>query len=248
MHPAPFNWHSRQAFRLLGAASAIFVVACLLFTGPVYYAQLRYDLGGHSATTSPTASSPAEAGPGTPELSISKIGVKAPIVFVLSQDETDVLAGLQNGVIHYPSTAVPGQAGNVVIFGHSSADWWKPGSYKFIFSLLNKLTVNDQITITYGGRHYSYVVTGSRVVQPTEVSVMNPTDTPTLTLITCSPLGTSLRRLVVTARQIGPAPVSDTKVATASSATNLQSIVGSPGVSANFWDFLARIWRHEVRF
>jgi sortase A len=109
-------------------------------------------------------------------------------------------------VVHYGSTALPGQAGNVALFGHSSNDWWEPGNYKFVFVLLDKLAPGDKVTVDFQSKRYTYEVTSSKVVEPTDVGVLAPTSTPTLTLITCSPPGTSLRRLIVTAKQVDPDP------------------------------------------
>jgi sortase A len=151
------------------------------------------------ATTPPAANE-------APGLNIPSIGVKAPIVFTPRTDEGGVQLALRDGVVHYATTAKPGQNGNVVLFGHSSGQAWAKGNYKFVFTLLNKLTRNDIVTIGYDGKRYTYVVLDSKVVDPTDVSVLNPTGEPTLTLITCTPVGTSRNRLVVTARQIDPDP------------------------------------------
>src|SRR4030095_4689134 len=133
-----------------------------------------------------------------PKIIINKINVNAPVVF----DQTTVNEGnfqkaLQHGVVHYPNTALPGQQGNVVIFGHSSGQWWAPGDYKFIFSLLDKMSVNDEIVLDYKGMRYIYKVTSTQVVSPDTVSVLNqPPNEHALTLITCTPVGTNLKRLI----------------------------------------------------
>ncbi len=137
---------------------------------------------------------------------IPKINVSAPVVFADSAAEDEVMKDLQDGVVHYVNTAKPGENGNAVIFGHSSNDWWEPGNFKFVFALLGKLEVGDQIQINYSSRKYVYEVAEKKVVAPTEVSVLNATPDPTLTLITCTPPGTAWQRLIITAKQIQPAP------------------------------------------
>jgi len=63
------------------------------------------------------------------------------------------------------------------------------------------------IYINYEGKRYSYTVTKKEVVKPTEVQkLIYPTEKPVLTLITCTPLGTALNRLLVTAEQVSPDP------------------------------------------
>src|ERR1700722_6071761 len=70
---------------------------------------------------------------------INSINVNAPITFETKDSESQFLLDLRNGVVHYPGTALPGQEGNVAIFGHSSGVWWEIGNYKFVFTLLNKV-------------------------------------------------------------------------------------------------------------
>src|SRR5690348_1844517 len=56
-----------------------------------------------------------------PEVIIPKINVELPVIYgTTSINESDVQAALENGVFHYPTTAVPGQSGNAAYFGHSS--------------------------------------------------------------------------------------------------------------------------------
>lgn len=136
---------------------------------------------------------------------IDKISVSAPIIYSEKEiNEKSFQLALRNGVVHFPETALPGQNGNVVIFGHSSGAWWVPGNYKHVFTLLDKLSVNDIVTIEYQGITYKYKIKNTRIVMPTEVSVLNQTNFPTLTLITCYPVGTNEKRLIVEAEQISP--------------------------------------------
>lgn len=147
------------------------------------------------------------------EIIIPKIGVRAPLVFIDTNDENSVLNALHDGVVHYYGTASPGENGNSVFFGHSSNDWWEAGNYKFIFVLLEKLTVGDIYEIHYNSRKYVYTVTETKVVEPTDLSVLNQTAEPTSTLITCTPPGTSWRRFIVHAKQTSPVATSTAKPA-----------------------------------
>ena len=66
---------------------------------------------------------------------INSINVTAPVIYdQTTVNEDNFLQALHNGVVHYPNTAFPGQVGNMVIFGHSSGQWWAPGTYKFVFT------------------------------------------------------------------------------------------------------------------
>jgi len=179
-------------------------------------AQLSYRFSHHSTTVAvlgaSTSIAPGIAAPSAPartpdpsaptEIIIPAINVKAPVVM----DETSHVdwkeqLALRRGVLHYSDTAVPNtQNGNVVIFGHSSGVAWAPGNYKWIFTLLNKLHPGDQIEINYQGIPYIYEVTDSVVVKPTDFSILTQTPNPILTLVTCTPVGTSTNRLVVHAK------------------------------------------------
>ncbi|OGB74525.1 hypothetical protein A2V68_02860 [candidate division Kazan bacterium RBG_13_50_9] len=140
-------------------------------------------------------------------LVIPKIGVDVPIVFVDSTSNKDILEAIKDGVVHYADTAMPGRIGNMFVTGHSSYYWWRGGSYNQIFALLEHLQPNDLVYVYYQGGEYVYRVSGSMVVNPDQTEVLEPTPTPTLSLMTCTPIGTNLRRLIVKADLISTPPV-----------------------------------------
>ncbi len=104
---------------------------------------------------------------------------------------------LQNGVIHYPGTAKPGQMGNAFITGHSSYYPWDPGRYKTVFARLGKLEVGDDIVVYYDQKKYYYKVREKKEVKSDDVSVLAQSSEKLITLMTCSPVGTNIKRLVV---------------------------------------------------
>lgn len=143
------------------------------------------------------------------EIIIPKINVQIPLVFdVASIKEADVQKGLERGVVHYPTTAMPGQQGNAAFFGHSSNNIFNPGNYKFAFVLLRELVPGDTFYLTRDGIAYAYQVFDRKIVEPTEVGILDPIPgkIATATLITCDPPGTTLRRLAVFGEQISPDP------------------------------------------
>jgi LPXTG-site transpeptidase (sortase) family protein len=210
-------------------AIGAFALLLLAFKAPIIINQIKY------ATAPPEVISALPAAgsviPAESSINIPKINVHAPLVDVAGRNEADVQKGLESGVIHYDSTPEPGQAGNSVFFGHSSNDWWEPGNFKFVFVLLDKLAIGDQFTIDYQSQRYTYEVTSTTVVEPNNLSVLAPTAEPTVTVITCTPPGTSWKRLVVTAKQISPSPIAAkagaATPAAASSAASLPN--GKPG-------------------
>lgn len=109
---------------------------------------------------------------------------------------------------HYAGTALPGEVGNVFIYGHSVVPFFFDASnYKTIFSNLHKLENKDIIEVEYNGEKFRYEVFEKKVLSPEEVTPLAPI-TPaylnekTLSLMTCTPPGTTLKRLIVGARQI----------------------------------------------
>ena len=130
----------------------------------------------------------------TYKISIPKLKIKDAIVSVGSMD-------LKKSLIQYPQTALPGQLGNSVIFGHSVLpQFFSPTNYLTIFSTLYKLKQGDEIIIDYDSVRYKYIIEEIFEVKPTDLSVLEQRfDQKNLTLITCSPPGTYLRRLIIKA-------------------------------------------------
>src|SRR5258708_4851669 len=130
----------------------------------------------------------AVAASNTPEVIIPKINVEIPVDYSqASTNEAAIENGLLNGVVHYPTTALPGQAGNAAFFGHSSNNILNPGKYKFAFVLLHQLVPDDTFYLTSGGKAYVYKVFSSTIVDPSDVGVLDtvPGHPATATLITC---------------------------------------------------------------
>lgn len=108
---------------------------------------------------------------------------------------------LENGVIRYPGSALPGETGNSFIFGHSSNFPWLDGDYNDVFALLDKVTFDDEVVVYYGQEKHTYKIRTKNVISPGDVSVLQKEvewDRSQLTLMTCWPIGTTLNRLVLT--------------------------------------------------
>ncbi len=143
---------------------------------------------------------------------IPKLGKSIPLVHMATGNlegedwsalEKQIQGGLQKGVVHYPGTAVPGQFGNVFITGHSSYYPWDPGQFKDVFAMLGRLNVGDKFYVYYGQKKYSYAIYKKFEVQPNNVSVLEqPKDRRIATLMTCTPVGTTLRRMIIQAEQV----------------------------------------------
>jgi LPXTG-site transpeptidase (sortase) family protein len=144
-----------------------------------------------------------------PSVTVPKINIQIPVDFsVASTNEAVIEDGLKNGVVHYPSTVLPGQNGNAAFFGHSSGNIFNNGKYKFAFTLLHDLSTGDLFYINYSGKTYAYRIFDRQIVPPTDVGVINDTrgKQATAELITCDPPGISTNRLVIWGEQISPSP------------------------------------------
>lgn len=151
-----------------------------------------------------------------PKVIIPKINVDAPVVYdVTSLEENEIQSKLKNGVVHYPipgADGFPGQKGNTVLLGHSSNDVFDDGAYKFVFVQLDKLNKGDTFYLHYNGTRYTYSVKEKKIINPDQVSeLVIPSDAPIATLVTCTPPGTALQRLIVIADQISPDPSTATE-------------------------------------
>jgi sortase A len=119
-------------------------------------------------------------------IQIPAIGVDAPVV------EGDDWESLKQGAGHHIGSANPGERGNCVISAHNDI-------FGEIFRDLPDLDLGNEILVHTASQVYRYEVTQKRIIQPTEVSVMAPTSSPVLTLISCYPYGIDTHRIVVIA-------------------------------------------------
>lgn len=124
-------------------------------------------------------------------------------------EDAEVVVGgtnLDKSLIQYPNTALPGQLGSPVIFGHSILRQFydpaieNPHRYISIFSKIMTLKNGSKVFIDFDGIRYTYVVKDKFEVKPEDVFILEQKYTQKeLKLITCVPEGTYLRRGVVIA-------------------------------------------------
>lgn len=137
-------------------------------------------------------------------LVIPKIKIITPIIWNSGTNEKAMIDSLQRGVAHYSFTSIPNdKSGNVFITGHSSNYWWDKGEYNTVFALLDKLKMGDNAYIQYKDKIYVYKMIRSTTIKPSNLTITNETKKPTLSLMTCTPVGTSLNRLIVQFDLIG---------------------------------------------
>lgn len=130
--------------------------------------------------------------PDTYLMSIPSLGVIDATVSLKDED-------LAKHLVQFPQTALPGQYGSPVVFGHSTIpSFFDPQKYTTIFSYLPKVKIGSDIFTKFNGEDYTYRISKIYEVKPNELWVLKQNySEKTIKVITCVPPGTTLRRLVV---------------------------------------------------
>lgn len=166
-----------------------------------------------------------------PQIIIPKINVDIGVDYTATTDYESQMAAMKSGIAYFGipgANSKPGQNGNVPLSGHSSNDFTDTGSAKFIFARLEQLRTGDVFYLNYKGTRYTYTVTKILVVLPSDVGALQiGDDKPYATLITCTPLGTAEKRLLVIGEQISPSPsTAEAAPATSGSSTAEAKMAG----------------------
>ena len=231
-------------FMPIVAACAVMIVFLFLQYNRVLFAYVEAYVSPGAADPESIIVSPNTTKVATNEsrLLIPKIAVDVPIVWDANAADTNSLnQAMDKGIVWFNiqgANAKPGEKGNFVVSGHSSNDWTDGGNYKFIFARLEKMAAGDVVYANYNGTRYTYKITGTKVVKPTDVaSLQIGNDKPYITLITCTPLGTAQNRLLVFGEQISPNP-NEAKTAE----QNSNTATSTKKMPANSPTFLQRIF------
>jgi len=122
-------------------------------------------------------------------LEIPRLGLSTPVV------EGDDSVALRGAAGHLPDTPRPWEEGNSAIAAHRDG----------VFRPLRKIRVGDELLVQTPRGELRYTVTGTRIVVPTDLSVLRKTTAQTLTLITCYPfnyIGAAPKRFIVQAERV----------------------------------------------
>lgn len=138
-------------------------------------------------------------------LVIEKINANAKIVPQVDPGiEKDYIAALKEGIAQAKGSTEPGENGNLFLFSHSTDAPWNIIRYNAIFYLLRELESGDRVIVFYKNRRYDYIVFDKTISEASDISFYtNRYDKPVLTLQTCDPPGTVLKRLIVRAKLAG---------------------------------------------
>jgi sortase A len=123
---------------------------------------------------------------------------------------------LRIGPGHLKTTPAPGEVGNSVISAHRDT----------FFRHIYELVKGDEIQVRRGGHTYTFQVTGKKIVEPSDISVLKNSSDARLTLITCYPtyyIGPAPQRLIVFSKLVGDSQTGAQQAQTASVAPSRKS-------------------------
>lgn len=121
---------------------------------------------------------------------IPRLGVQAPVYDRGVDREGAMVIAPGYALTHLNLSAKLGTWDNYVVYGHDDIE-------QCVFHDLADLRVGDIVEFYHGTTRYTYVVTASDVVDSSDVRILDHTDEPIATLISCYPVGIDSRRIVV---------------------------------------------------
>jgi len=195
------------AFFITENSTFLSIEAKELKIGEIDSLQIETNHDVDASNNSETATEPEFLLPAIDNNSIYLPTIKtyAPVSWGIINQNRKINKALEEGVVHIAGTALPGQKGNVYIAGHSSNNSWAKGGYNQVFADLDKLAIDDIIYLRNGMGTFVYQVRGKDILPANDISPMNQGENRILALSTCWPVGTSEKRLVITAEQTYPA-------------------------------------------
>ena len=234
----------RHLAPILAGVAVVLVILFLQYNRLIFAPIMAYMSPGNAPASQIEAIDPTITQDVSPEprLIIPKLNIDVPVHFGIALSE--VMSAMNNGVAHYRiagASAYPGEIGNLVITGHSAGDVYSSNPYKYIFTGLERLEDGDLIYVNYNSVRYTYRVTKKEVVDPSNVAALVvETNKPLLTLVTCTPLGTSRYRLLVTAEQISPSTegAEEAEEIKPAPQTDVALPANEPSFFEGIWNFL----------
>jgi LPXTG-site transpeptidase (sortase) family protein len=207
------NSNSRLLKIILKSAIAlivIFVVVYIFFSGESLYRLIKQKLFPDASRNTTLENLAQDKNAEKEEyyrlfkdnwLYLPRLGIEAPVQWNVPQNQANDLLPL--GLVHISDSATPDQNGDVIISGHSSYYWWVKGDYKTVFAPLTEVKIGDAV-ILRKDKVYIYEVEEIKEIggdEPLDFATKGQ-DKGKLYLATCVPIGTDLRRLIVTAKFI----------------------------------------------
>lgn len=179
-------------------AGVVLIIIALIIPistfAPVFKTEINYQLNKKNTE-------PVEVVPIDSEFSIviPKINANTKIIKNVDPFDSKIYQpALTQGVAHAKGTSTPDKSGNTFIFAHSAGNWYQANQFNAVFYLLNKLESGDEIIVYYQSKKYTYTVNETKIINGDELNYMSSKiGQNQLTLMTCWPPGTTLKRLIV---------------------------------------------------
>jgi len=149
--------------------------------------------------------------PPVDRLVVDGIALDVPLISVTEKSEWDFVrwdfdSELRDGVVKYPTTPMPWEGGNTLVFGHTSQERREKNPYGTVFSNLGKLQAWDEVKLVWKGELYKYRIVETVIRRPKDVDKefqkRQNMDKEYITLMGCYPLGTTRQRMMVMAERI----------------------------------------------
>jgi len=145
--------------------------------------------------TSPVPTAPPP--PGTAStLHLKTLTEPLPLIYSETLEEPQLQEYLKSGAVVLPLGTGFGEPGNVVVTAHSSGST-AFGPYRFAFAKLSELNAGEEFSVATPAHRYTYRVYAKEIVWPHQVDRLPHDDRSTVTLVTCWPLWTNFKRLLV---------------------------------------------------
>jgi len=134
-------------------------------------------------------------------LEVPSIGISVPVILPQNPNIKAVTKDLDNGVVYYPGSVLPGQIGQIVVLGHSAPPNWPKIKYDWVFSDLNDLKYGDQIRLYFDYKEYIYYVREKKILAKGQKIIPTPlvNNGNVIVLVSCWPPGKNLQRIAVQA-------------------------------------------------
>lgn len=179
------------------------ILASLIIFLVIFYPVIKNELNYAFYAPSPIEIQRIQNEPVDKEFGIvvPKINANSKVIRdVNAMDSRIYQQALTKGVAHAKGSSYPGDGGNVFLFSHSSVDFYEANRYNSIFYLLSKLEKDDDVFIYFEKKKIKYKVKEKKVVDPKDISYLSAKSSKErLTLMTCWPAGTNLKRLIIIA-------------------------------------------------
>ena len=208
---------SRHFIPAITALCVLLVFAFMQYNSVIFsYAQAYVSPGNidpQNIITDPNAS--VKVGK-APRIIVPRFNIDVPVVYENTMGRTakethnKQMDAMRKGVAYFGAkgfSARPGELGNFGISGHSSNDITDSGAAKFVFAPLLRMKKGDIFYLHYEGTRYTYNIVDIKEVKPNQVGELAVGNNKAMaTLITCTPLGTAEKRLLLFGEQISPNP------------------------------------------